>query len=264
MYYYHNRIEESFFENKRFSDDNLPTNGDLEFLRGTEILKKFGIKLGLGEEKVSKDDWEKLKPILYFTGKGSQIETLRKAAVNNCPKLKEYILSGKIIPFENYQSEDGKNLIKKMKDINVNTFSSMYEYFAEGQHIGNCGITSKLYGIIFEDPEYHTNGQCELLKGTKGCSIENPSHAWLEVILNGEKYIVDTSLLMLIPIELKEKLGYKDLKRPINREELIELEDTDDILYEHYNILSKRSSKNKASFNNYIKVLNRIKDKEQR
>lgn len=264
MYYYSNSDEEKFFEDKRFCDSNLPTNEDLEFLKRTKILSKYGIKLGNSKEKISYENWERLKPILYYNDKDSKIDTLRRPALDNCPELIKFIFSGEIIPFEKYEMEDGKNLIKKMRDINVNTYSSMYEYFATGQHIGTCGHTSKLYGIIFNDPEYHVRGQCQLLKGTKGCSIEDPSHAWLEVVLKGHKYIVDTSLLMLIPVELKEKLGYKDLRQPINRDELLRFWDEDDMFYLHYNIENKKSVLNKASYNNYVEEIKRIKELEQR
>lgn len=262
MYNYVNLKEEEFFENNRFNNENLPSNKDLAFLNGTGILEKLNIKLDVSDKRIAIKDWEKLKTVLYFNDTNSKIETLREPAAINCKEFIKNILNGKIIPFERYQDEDGKNLIQKMKDINVSTYSSMYEYFVRGEHIGRCGITSKLYGIAFENPIYHI-GQCISLIGTKGCTKDNPSHAWLEVKLNGKEYIIDTSLLVIVPIELKENLGYKDIKKPFSKKELMEYADENDTFYEHYNILNKKSTVNKASYYTYIEEIKRIKEVEK-
>ena len=52
-------------------------------------------------------------------------------------------------------------------------------------------------------------------------------------------------------VELKEKMGYRNLRPPMNLDELLQYDDPDEKYYEHYKILSKYSTKAKASDETY-------------
>lgn len=263
MYYYQNSAQEEFFEKKRFSNENLPMWKDIEFIEKTKIYKELKINPGEKNEIVPLDVWEKLKPYLYFDEKKAKIETLRRQAVMKQPLILDYIQEGEIIPFEKFELDeykengDRKTLLEKTREINVSTYSSMYEFFAKGEHIGNCGRTAKFIGTAFRTPEFHTKGNAPFLAGTK--NSENGMHAWLEARVGRFKYIIDTSMMLAIPIKLKKELGYRDDRQPMNLEDMIQYDDSDDMFWTHYNESINHSTKNKAS---YATFLEKVKELE--
>lgn len=120
-------------------------------------------------------------------------------------------------------------------------------------------------GIMFKNPKFIRYGQAIPIEGTANSIGRNGlqgCHAWIEVNINGKNKIIDTSLMLVIPTELKEKIGYKNIKAPMSLNELLEYDDREEIYYEHYNVLSKYSTKNKASFAKYNECLREIKKDE--
>lgn len=263
MYYYQTSAQEEFFERKRFNDENLPTWKDIEFIENSKIYKELEIIPGEKNEKVSLEEWNKLKTYLYFDEKKARIETLRRPAIMKEHLILYYIEENEIIPFEKFELEEEKEngekktLLEKTRDINISTYSSMFEFFARGDHIGNCGRTAKFFGTIFRTPEFHTKGNAPFLAGTK--NSENGNHAWLEARVGRFKYIFDTSMLLAIPIKLKNELGYSDDRKPMSLDEMIEYDDSDDMFWNHYNESINYLTKDKAS---YVTYLEKVKELE--
>lgn len=252
---YTNLDEYEFFEKKRFEDNELPRWKDIDFIFKEEVFKKIKNRISDKEAIVPKEIWEILKKILYYKEADiASIPNLRKEAINNVPSMKSYIENGEIIPFEKFEFKEGKTLLEATKDVNVSGYSSLYEYFARGKHIGSCGFTSKLMGIMFKDVNFIRSGQALSVIGTENSIGKNGlqgSHAWVEAKINGKSNIIDTSLMLVIPVELKEKMGYRNLRPPMNLDELLQYDDPDEKYYEHYKILSKYSTKAKASDETY-------------
>lgn len=75
----------------------------------------------------------------------------------------------------------------------------------KGENYGRCGMYAKAFSNLFYKDIKHTihMGVCKGIRGSKN-SFDG-SHAWLEV---GDK-LIDTSLMMAIPLKYKEDLGYK-------------------------------------------------------
>lgn len=98
---------------------------------------------------------------------------------------------------------DLKNLIFGFKtDPYIeNKVSSLKEVYEKGLNIGHCGTTSRYLSINFGEALMHY-GTLPILKGTKYST--NGSHAWVET----KGYIIDPTLMIFLPIELKEKYGY--------------------------------------------------------
>ncbi len=269
---YKNSAEERFFKNKRIED--IKTWKDIEFIDDT-ILKSLGLIRRESYEKLSNKELEQLKTILIFNTENTKIGHLREYAAIQEEKQetnKEFVkglVSEKIIPFERLEVEPGVNIISKSKEIDVPTFSSLYEYLVRGEHIGTCGFSSKLFGIYyhnsFKNIECH-DGVLPIIKGSKKSS--NGNHAWIEADYNGKRYIIDTSLLVAIPIELKETIGYQTKG---NTEKLIDkltyinqtsnpLTVEDESLIDCMNTLSNNNN-GKMSYRTFLAYCNRIKEK---
>ena len=201
--------EYQFFERKRFNKDNIPTWKDVSFLFKNEALKHIESKITDKdkEQKIPVNIWEKMIKIFKYKLTDKEIPNLRKEAIEKQPKIKEYMENGEIKTFEEFEY-NGKTLLERTKDINVESYSSMYELFQRGHHIGNCGHTSRFIGIMFENPLFHT-GKADCLQGTK--NSEDGGHAWIETEIDKQKYIIDTSMLLVIPKKLKDTFKFKNI-----------------------------------------------------
>lgn len=79
----------------------------------------------------------------------------------------------------------------------------------KGLNYGRCGLFAKLYSnkfLVGREHTYH-QGVCKNIVGSK--NSDDGNHAWLEY----DGKIIDTSLMLIIPIEYKQELGYKTFKR---------------------------------------------------
>lgn len=81
------------------------------------------------------------------------------------------------------------------------TIKTLREVFDNGYNIGNCDLTSRYLSINDENAYLH-HGFNKYLVGTK--NAKNGGHAWIES--NG--YVIDTSLMIMFPVELKSEFGY--------------------------------------------------------
>ena len=253
--------EYQFFERKRFNKDNIPTWKDVSFLFKNEALKHIESKITDKdkEQKIPVNIWEKMIKIFKYKLTDKEITNLRKETIEKQPKIKEYMENGEIKTFEEFEY-NGKTLLERTKDINVESYSSMYELFQRGHHIGNCGHTSRFIGIMFENPLFHT-GKADCLQGTK--NSEDGGHAWIETEIDKQKYIIDTSMLLVIPKKLKEEIGYVDIKKAYTKKDYI---DENDTYFNHYEILSQYPTTDKFSYHSYtenIRNLEKLKGMER-
>ena len=81
------------------------------------------------------------------------------------------------------------------------------DMFTLGYNIGNCVGTSRQLSYSYNDVDI-VSGILPILKGTKNAE-QLGGHCWLET----RKYIIDTSLLLVIDKSLKEELGYIEEQR---------------------------------------------------
>lgn len=79
----------------------------------------------------------------------------------------------------------------------------------KGLNYGRCGLFSKIFSNTILQGYKHTYnvGYLDVISGSK--NSPNGNHAWIET----NNYIIDTSLLMAIPIEFKKSFGYETEKR---------------------------------------------------
>lgn len=268
---YRSSLEEKFFENKRIND--IKTWKDIEII-DNKILKSLGLNRKESSEELSNEELEQLKKILIFDTQCTHIDHLREYAVIQERKqwgeggLEEGLVSGRIIPLEKLETESGISFIAKSKEIDVPTYSSLYEYLARGEHIGTCGFSSKLFGIYYHDSLKDIEcqeGILPIIKGSKKSS--NGNHAWIEADYKDKRYIIDTSLLVAIPVELKESIGYKtkgNSEKLINKLTYINktrntLTAEDEALIECMNSLAN-NNKGKMSYRTFLAYCKRIKE----
>lgn len=95
--------------------------------------------------------------------------------------------------------------IKLCKDLEekVDSLKEIYEY---GLNIGHCGLTARYLMRSFSDLELYY-GRFNALIGTKN-SIDG-NHAWVTT----HDYIIDTTLMIILPIETALKIGYVPEKK---------------------------------------------------
>ena len=261
MTYYGTTEEENFFEKKRFKNNDKPTYGDISFLKDI-VIKKLKLDIDKDKDEILSDsEWEKLKPILYFNEKNNKIDHLRRHAFSKQPLFFKYIENDQIIPLEKLPYNNYPSLIEAMKDANISSYSSLYEHFATNEHIGTCGYTSIMVASMFSDFKFYSRGNAKFLAGTKNCI--DGGHAWIETNINGKDLLIDTSLLLAIPIELKEKLGYSSNRKPYNREEMLDVRYNFDDFYEMCEISSKYSTKCKMSYNQYMNYVKELEFQEK-
>jgi len=75
------------------------------------------------------------------------------------------------------------------------------QIYSLGYNIGHCGLTSRYIVRTFENAKLHY-GKSKILVGTD--SSPDGEHAW--TIL--DECIIDTTLMMIIPIEKAKEFGY--------------------------------------------------------
>lgn len=86
------------------------------------------------------------------------------------------------------------------REDKVNTMQEVYE---EGYNEGHCGLTSRYLARNDDSIELPPrDATCSLLKGTAGSN--NGNHCWCFK----DGFIIDTTLMIKIPVELAGKLGY--------------------------------------------------------
>lgn len=90
--------------------------------------------------------------------------------------------------------------IKLDKDLESHA-DTLDEIYSLGFNIGHCGLTSRYIAIQFNEAKLFY-GKARLLVGTK--SAPNGEHAWTTI----NNYLIDTTLMVCIPITEITKLGY--------------------------------------------------------
>lgn len=91
-----------------------------------------------------------------------------------------------------------------MPGVDLSDFSAMFE---EGYNIGNCVGTSMQLSYSYNDVDI-VSGILPILKGTKNAEKEG-GHCWLET----SRFIIDSSLMLIIDKRLKQKFGYIEEQR---------------------------------------------------
>lgn len=79
--------------------------------------------------------------------------------------------------------------------------STLKDIYQKGFNIGHCGLTSRYLAKQFDTATLYY-GTATLLIGTK--NSPNGEHAW--TTLNG--YLIDSTLMIAIPLEFANELGY--------------------------------------------------------
>lgn len=100
-------------------------------------------------------------------------------------------------------NEDLKNQIFSIKldeDLESQA-STLGEIFIQGFNIGHCGLTSRYVAREFDEAKLFY-GKANLLKGTN--SAPNGEHAWTTI----DDYLIDTTLMIYVPVHLAPELGY--------------------------------------------------------
>lgn len=122
--------------------------------------------------------------------------------------IDENMKNGKIRFFNEDEFERIKNLNYRSQNPNFLP-NDFYELFKRGYNIGNCVHTSRVLSYAYNFVDI-VHGRLPLISGT--LNAENGGHAWLELRSNhfDIDLIIDTSLMLVIDISLKEKFGYID------------------------------------------------------
>ena len=119
-------------------------------------------------------------------------------------KLREEVSKNYKIDLEKYAwPEQFKKMIFSIElddhlEENANTLEEIYE---KGYNIGHCGLTSRYIARKFEEANMYC-GKARLLVGTK--NSPNGEHAWTTI----EGFLVDSTLMLLIPVSEAVQLGY--------------------------------------------------------
>ncbi len=119
-------------------------------------------------------------------------------------KLRNEISELYNINLEQYAwSEELKHQIfstKLDKDLESNA-DTLEDIYTLGYNIGHCGLTSRYVARQFNEAKLFY-GKAKLLVGTK--SAPNGEHAWTTI----NNFLIDTTLMICIPITEITKLGY--------------------------------------------------------
>ena len=89
-------------------------------------------------------------------------------------------------------------LLDENLEENARTLKEIYE---KGFNIGHCGLTSRYISRKFDEAKMYY-GRAKLLEGTK--DSPNGEHSWTII----EEFVVDSTLMLLIPVSEAVKLGY--------------------------------------------------------
>ena len=90
--------------------------------------------------------------------------------------------------------------IKLDEELETNA-ETLEEIYTLGYNIGHCGLTSRYIAKQFNEAKLFY-GKAKLLVGTK--SAPNGEHAWTTI----NDFLIDTTLMLCIPITEIIKLGY--------------------------------------------------------
>ena len=90
--------------------------------------------------------------------------------------------------------------IKLDEELETNA-ETLEEIYTLGYNIGHCGLTSRYIAKQFNEAKLFY-GKAKLLVGTK--SAPNGEHAWTTI----NNFLIDTTLMLCIPITEIIKLGY--------------------------------------------------------
>ena len=90
--------------------------------------------------------------------------------------------------------------IKLDEDLETNA-ETLEEIYTLGYNIGHCGLTSRYIAKQFNEAKLFY-GKAKLLVGTK--SAPNGEHTWTTI----NNFLIDTTLMLCIPITEIIKLGY--------------------------------------------------------
>ena len=102
---------------------------------------------------------------------------------------------------------DLKNFIYgiKLKEDLENEVTSMEQVYEEGLNVGHCGLTSRYISRAWDEADV-IYGKFAPLAGTN--KSPEGAHAW--IYLDG--YVVDTTLMIAIPANVAQVLGYEFLE----------------------------------------------------
>lgn len=122
--------------------------------------------------------------------------------------IEENIQKGKIRYFdeEEWSKIEKQNFF--LPDTEINNFKDIFEL---GLNIGSCSNTSKQLSYSYEDVDL-VYGDLPLIKGSYNSALGE--HAWIET----RSHIIDTSLMLVIDLSLKEAFGYRDNERATARD----------------------------------------------
>lgn len=126
-------------------------------------------------------------------------------------KLVSYGFDNNLIRFfgdEEFNKINSQNFISY--DDRMKEFIDM---FTLGFNIGNCVGASRQLSYSYNDVDI-VSGILPLIKGTRNAE-KFGGHCWLE----NDKYIIDTSLMLVIDKSLKDRFGYIEEQR-ITKSEL--------------------------------------------
>ena len=88
--------------------------------------------------------------------------------------------------------------LDKELEAHASTLEEIYEY---GFNIGHCGLTSRY--IVRNHPQATLHyGKSQLLIGTN--SSPQGEHAWITI----GNFLIDTTLMICVPINMSQSLGY--------------------------------------------------------
>ena len=90
--------------------------------------------------------------------------------------------------------------IELNKDLETNA-STLGEIYKLGFNIGHCGLTSRYIAIKYPQAILHY-GIASLLIGTN--SSPRGEHAWITI----ENFLIDPTLMICIPLDISQSLGY--------------------------------------------------------
>ena len=97
-------------------------------------------------------------------------------------------------------------LWEKINSQNIRRINNFEDVFREGANIGYCTVAAKQLSFSLNSC-YLCGGTLPILVGTKNC--KDGRHTWIEY----EDKIIDTSLMLIIDKNFKNKIGYKEENR---------------------------------------------------
>ena len=145
---------------------------------------------------------------IEFMNKDIKAYSLLRKLCNSNKNFREIFESncsdGKIRLFEDEEWDKIKaqNFVSPVKEM-----KAFEDLFILGYNIGNCVGTSRQLSYSYDNVDI-VSGTLPLLKGTLNAEKEG-GHCWLETA----RSIIDTSLMLVIDISLKNQIGYIEEQR---------------------------------------------------